>query len=122
MTSAALTPAASAIVRSPTPNPRSPNCSIAASRIRAAAVRSAERMFSTLNARSAERQGGAPSRIRKSWPADAKAPDTPCVRGLSRLLAQRKLVADGGQQPVAQRHQRGRQPLILGDEPGRLAH
>src|ERR1700738_1975031 len=101
MTSAALTPAASAIDRSPTPKPCSPNCSLAASRIWAAAVRSsAERMFSTLNARSVERQAGMPSGIRK---------------GLD-------LVANGGQQAVAERHQRRGEQLVLGDEPRRLAH
>src|ERR1700729_1049734 len=106
MTSAALTPAASAIERSPTLKPCSPNCSIAASRIRAAAVRSStERMFRTLNARSIGRQGGNPSRIR-----------TRILRGGA------KSVANGGQQAVAERHQGRSEQLVLGDEPRRLAH
>src|ERR1700754_5323443 len=101
MTSAALTPAASAIERSPTLKPCSPNRSIAASRIRATAVRSStERMFKTLNALSVEGQGGNPSRIRKGV----------------------KSVPNGGQQAVAERHQGRGEQFVLGDEPRRLAH
>src|ERR1700755_3548460 len=101
MTRAALTPAASAIDRSPTPKPCSPNCSIAASRIRAAAVKSsAERMFRTLNSCSVERQAGTPSEIRK------KAGSVP----------------DGGKQAVAEGHQCRGEQLVLGDEARRLAH
>src|ERR1700733_3508379 len=101
MTSAALTPAASAIERSPTLKPCSPNRSIAASRIRAAAVRSStERMFKTLNTCSVGRQG--------------------VTHHVS--VKKVKSVANGGQQAVAQRHQGRGEQLVLGDEPRRLAH
>src|ERR1700736_6928393 len=106
MTSAALTPAASAIERSPTLKPCSPNRSIAASRIRAAVVRSStERMFRTLNTRSVGRQGGNPLRIHTRIPGGG-------VRS----------VANGGQQAVAERHQGRGEQFVLGDEPRRLAH
>src|ERR1700679_2876684 len=101
MTSGALTPAALAIERSPTLKPCSPNRSIAASRIRAAAVRSStERMFKTLNTRSVGSQGGDPSRIR-----------TRILRGGV------KSVANGAQQAVADRHQGRGEQLVFGDQP-----
>src|SRR5689334_2918772 len=100
ITRAALTPAALAMTRRPTSKPCSPNCSIAASRMRAVAVRSStERMFSTLNACSVECQGVSAQGAKKEG-----------------------LVARGGQQPVTERHQNGRQSLVLGDQPGCLAN
>ncbi|CPR09663.1 alternative RNA polymerase sigma factor SIGE [Mycobacterium bohemicum DSM 44277] len=62
--------------------------------------------------------GGA--RLGKRTRADAESPDTPSVRAIVRLLA--RLVADRGEQAVAEGNQRRRQPLVLGDEAGRLAH
>src|ERR1700709_1830192 len=110
MTSAALTPAASAIERRPTPKPRSPNRSIAAPRIRAAAVRSStERMFKILNTRSARRQGDTPSQIQLEFP---KWLEFPKGLGTEGGLGS---VANGGQQAVAERHQSRRELLILGD-------
>src|SRR6476659_6816928 len=96
------------MLRSPTLNPCSPHRSIAASRIRATAVRSsdAERMFSTLNTRSAVGQAHTPSRTRKNLASTAK-----WNSGLlSRVVNDRefhfgegKSVARGGEQAVAQR-------------------
>src|SRR5215468_3703722 len=102
------------MLRSPTLNPCSPHSSIAASRIRAMAVRSsdAERMFSTLNARSAEGQGPTPSGIRKGLGIKAEL-------GPAR---QRKSVAGGGEQAVAERDEHRGQPLVLGDQPSSLTH
>src|SRR5689334_2483542 len=117
MTSAALTPAAAAMARSPTPDPFSPSFSMAASLIRAAAVRSAERMFSMLNARSVRSQARRASRIQKDVGAYEEA-KPPTSTGRSA----RESVANGRQDAVTQRHQRRSESLVLGDQPGRLPH
>src|ERR1700746_3873568 len=109
------------MLRSPTLNPCSPHRSIAASRIRATAVRSsdAERMFSTLNKRSAHGQAPTPSGIRKfRFGRDYS-------RSVSATISRRnrkKSVAGGGEQPVAKRDEHRSQPLVLGDQPRGLTH
>src|ERR1700747_1527959 len=106
------------MLRSPTLNPCSPHCSIAASRIRAMAVRSsdAERMFSTLNVRSAEGQAPTPSEMRKG-PSGSR-------RGVAwaQFAKEGRSVAGGGEQAVAKRDEHRSQPLVLGDQPGSLTH
>ncbi|SKV54109.1 Uncharacterised protein [Mycobacteroides abscessus subsp. abscessus] len=86
MTSAGLTPAASAMARTLAPFPCSPHNLIAASRIRAAAVRSsAERMFSRLNMRSMRSQGcpraSSESRCHKNAGCERRTVHRPMPRG-----------------------------------------
>src|SRR3981081_3314084 len=124
MTSAALTPAASASVRRPTPKPCSPNCSIAASRIRATAVKSAERMFSTLNARSADVKELDLDRRPTPVDAEHRAPDVGGVIACQEQHCSGHLLGSAhptGRDPDQHRpHMVGKLKLAFGgDRPGR---
>ena len=91
MTRAALTPAAPAMARRPVSKPCRPNCSMAVKHRVA-------------------------SRRRFAWMSGEKCDSVSVRAGTAR-----ELVAHGGQQAVAERHQRGGEPLVLGDQPRCLA-